>query len=334
MEYLQPQLPRLQAPIVVSHSEVESAARCPFQHQLGYRERWTREFRPDSAAGQGIAWHEVLETHYQTIREVQDGLVAVDRPWWASDESALLELCRQSVQPVIRRFTDISGDLGELLAWMYAGYVAHWGARPNWRILDVERAGHVPLDPPISREFPSLFNPSSDASEDFEFKYRADLLVAENGRILLVDHKSVANFPSQMDLDFDAQVDRYTWALRQEGIDVFGAVFSQARRRMLKRPQTLEERHQQPRTHRTSRELDSIANDMFQVIYAQYAQLMRQEGFAVAPDRAPRDAPRQPSSRHCSFLCDFTEPCLAGRKGNDSRQYLAETGFTQNFTRH
>jgi hypothetical protein len=336
MQFLQPQLPPLQAPVVVSNSEVESAARCDFQHQLGYRERWTKgPFNPQSAAGQGIAWHEVLEEHYRTVQDFQQAAEARGLPWWSFDQEKCLREAHRRIQPLIAKFVEMSLELGELISWMYAGHVGHWGVDPDWRIIDVERAGEVPLSPPASSEVPSLFRGTQTSAHlDFRFKYRADLIIEERGKLWLVDHKSVGNFPNQLDLDFDPQIDRYTWALRQEGVPIFGQLFSQARRKMLKRAQTLEERHRRPRTYRTDAELDSIANDLFQVIYTRYAQQLRVESRSIHPEGAPRDAPRQPSARHCSFLCDFTEACLAGRKGSDSRDYLVELGMTQNFTRH
>lgn len=337
MHFLQPQLPQLTAPVVVSNSEVESAARCDFQHQLGYRERWTKgPFNPQSAAGQGIAWHEVLEVHYRTIQDFQQAAEAKGLPWWSFDQDACVKEARRRIQPLIVKFTEMALELGELISWMYAGHVGHWGVDPDWRIIDVERAGQVPLSPPSASQVPSLFRGSQTSAHlDFEFKYRADLIIEERGKLWLVDHKSVGNFPNQLDLDFDPQIDRYTWALRQEGVPIYGQLFSQARRKMLKRPQTLEERHRRPRTYRTDAELDSIANDLFQVIYARYEHQVRLEKHQdYSPEVPPTDAPRQPSARHCSFLCDFTEACLAGRKGNDSRHYLVELGLTQNFTRH
>jgi PD-(D/E)XK nuclease superfamily protein len=335
LHYLQPQLPPIEAPIVVSNSEVESASRCDFQHQLGYRERWTKgPFNPESAAGQGIAWHEILEVHYRAVQAFQKQAEANDKPWWDfNHEDALVE-ARERIQPLIDRFVGMSEDLGMLMSWMYAGHVAAWGVDEEWRIIDVERAGQVPLNPPAADHLGNFLSPFDNAVGLFEFKYRADLIVEERGRLWLVDHKSVGNFPSQLDLDFDPQIDRYTWALRQEGVPIYGQLFNQARRKMLKRAQTVEERHRRPRTHRTDRELDSIANDLLRIIHARYEQQIRLEGRSAHPEVAPVDAPRQASSRHCSYLCDFTEACLSGRKGNDSRQYLVELGMTQNFTRH
>jgi PD-(D/E)XK nuclease superfamily protein len=257
-----------------------------------------------------------------------------DKPWWDfNHEDALVE-ARERIQPLIDRFVGMSEDLGMLMSWMYAGHVAAWGVDEEWRIIDVERAGQVPLNPPAADHLGNFLSPFDNAVGLFEFKYRADLIVEERGRLWLVDHKSVGNFPSQLDLDFDPQIDRYTWALRQEGVPIYGQLFNQARRKMLKRAQTVEERHRRPRTHRTDRELDSIANDLLRIIHARYEQQIRLEGRSAHPEVAPVDAPRQASSRHCSYLCDFTEACLSGRKGNDSRQYLVELGMTQNFTRH
>lgn len=340
MEFLKPQLPTLSAPITVSNSEAESAARCAFQHQLQYRERWTRDFNPESAAGKGIAWHEILEGHYRCIQHAQHQAEEAGEPWWAFDQEEALREAKAVAQMVIRDYEKKSLELGELLSWMYAGYVDQWGADPDWRILDVERAGDVDLSPEAARWLPPLIGKDGPtAVGQFRFKYRVDLLIEENGKIWVVDHKSCHNFPSELDLDFDAQFDRYTWALRQEGLNVYGQMYNQARRRMLKRQQTTDERHRRPRTHRTPRELDKIAEDLFRSIYARYAQQVDLEATADVlresdPEMPPVDAPRQTSSRHCAHLCDFTEACLAGRKGNDSRLFLAEEGFRQSFVRH
>lgn len=351
MEYLKPQLPELTGPLIVSHSEAESAARCEFQHQLQYRERWSRSFNPDSAAGKGIAWHEVLEGHYLAIRHAQHLAEEAGEPWWAFDQEEALREARAVAELTIRDYEQKSVELGELLSWMYAGYVEMWGADPDWRILDVEMAGTVPLSPEIAEWYPGLTDqelPSPrPATNQFLFKYKVDLLIEENGKIWIVDHKSCHNFPSELDLDLDSQSDRYNWALRQEGYPVYGVLFNQARRRMLKNAQPVDSRHRRPRTYRTTRELDKIAEDLFQTVYARWAQQMdlerlgetRQEVLQERygdplPELAPIDAPRQVSSRHCSRVCDMTEACLAGRKGNDTRQFLVEENFRQDFTRH
>lgn len=349
LEYTQPELPDLTRPITVSHSEAETAARCPFQHQLAYRERWSRPASPDSAAGKGVAWHAVLETHYKAVKAAQDANEAAGRPWWDLDEAEVLAEARAAVTPVLATYSQASAELGELLSWMYAGHAQYWGADLEWRIIDVERTGEVALAPPAASELPSLFNPAEDASGDFRFKYKADLVIAIANRLYLVDHKSVFNFPSQMDLDFDSQFDRYNWALVQEGVPIFGQFHNQARRRITKKAQPLHERFRRPPgTHRTPAELDGYAADLFLTVYWRYAQLTEQEdraadavalaseqyGTDVSGMMRPVDAPRVRSSRHCSHLCDMAEACLHGSKGGDTRAFLAEEGFAQDFTRH
>lgn len=320
----------IQYPIVVSHSELESASRCPFQHQLSYRERWTRPRDETTPAGRGVIWHSVLQAHYQTLKDAQTAARLRTGDWRAFDAEAALAQALEAVTVVLEGVADT--ETQSLLSWMYDGYVDWHGPDLEWEILEVELRGEVPLDPPVARKFRHLDADEPygwvDASELFVFKFFADLVVRDSGRVWIVDHKSVHDFPSNLDLDLDSQFDRYTWAMRKLGYDVFGQQYNMARRRKLKvKAQPLSERHRREITYRSPAELDRVAQDMFLTAYDRYSQALELEALGV-------DSPRVTSSRHCSRVCDFTEPCLADRKGVPLNGYLEALGYRQDPTRH
>jgi PD-(D/E)XK nuclease superfamily len=312
-------------PIVFSHSELESAQRCPFQHQLSYIERWSRPKSEDSAAGKGTIWHSVMQAHYSAIKDAQDNANIEHGHWRGFHvDKTLAEATRRVYVGVLPKVKD--PDVRDLMEWMYKGYVDYFGIDIEWEILGVEVFGQTPLEPAIADQFPMLI-PGVDNRDLFQFKYYVDLLVRENGRIWVVDHKSVHNFPKDLDLDLDAQFDRYTWAMRQQGTEVFGQQYNMARRQRLKKEQELDARHSRRTTHRSDSELDSVANDMFISIYSRYQQQLELSQLGL-------ESPRFTSSRHCNFVCDYTDPCLMGRKGYPTREYLESLNFTPNTPRH
>jgi hypothetical protein len=201
-----------------------------------------------------------------------------------------------------------TGEHADLLRWMYDGYVAHWGNDPQWEVLAVEQRIEVPI-------------PGSD----FTFKAMLDLVVRQDGRIWIVDHKSCKNLPNSKDLDVDDQFGLYTWAARQIGIDAFGSIHNAARTQQNKNqerhPQPLDERFTRTRLYRSDTELATIAREALATARAAYVWKIG-------------EAPRSPNTDTCKWRCDYTEACLLGRKGLDERQLLTDTGFVQNYERH
>lgn len=314
----------LEYPIVFSHSELESAQRCPFQHQLSYIERWSKPKAENTAAGKGTLWHSVMQAHFNVIKSHQDLAREQRGSWRAYNVEYAAAEALATVKPILLGIEDL--EVRELIAWMYKGYVEFYGCDLDWEILEVEMFGQTSLAPPIANEFEPLVSGVPN-SELFVFKYFVDLLVREHGRIWVVDHKTVHNFPKDLDLDLDAQFDRYTWAMRQQGTEVFGQQYNMVRRQRLKGKQDLADRHRRVSTHRSGVELDNIADDMFTSIYGRYKQQAEMTQLKI-------ESPRYTSSRHCSFLCDFTDPCLMGRKGYPTREYLEAQGFRPNTPRH
>jgi hypothetical protein len=297
---------------IVSYSELDTAKQCPLKHQLSYVERWTKPQASMSALAKGTSWHKVLETHYNTIRGWQhDGNLTSE---------SLLALCREAVE---QELEDTPDELADLIWWMYDGYVAKWGTDPQWKILAVEHNCQV-----------RLLTPRGTRS-GFMLKMKIDLVVQEirTGHIKVVDHKSGKDLPKAKAFELDDQFGLYVWGLRQLGKRVFSAEYDAARtlklKEEIKTPGTtpLDERFQRIPLYRTDKELTTIARETYQMASTRY----REQAQAV---RDGVDSPRHTDPDRCAWRCDYQEPCLAGRKGLDLRQFLRDKKFVQDFSRH
>lgn len=280
----------------VSFSELDNYRQCRFKHQLGYVERWV-DPSPGYALQLGSLWHSVLEMHYRRLKEGMK-LAGIVQEIQASD--------------LLSDEFGNSTEVQDTVAWMYDGHVKHFGEDREWEIVDVE--------------FPVggwLYNAAGNRTS-FWFKGRIDLLVRDfsmGGGLWVVDHKSSSRELKQKDLDFEDQMPLYIRSLRRQGLDVRGALYSAARTKKLVRPMTLEERFQRIPMARTDKELETIELEAYDTMREAYAP---HDG----------DKPRSPDAERCGWRCSFTEACLAGRKGGDTRQHLQDTGFVQDFTRH
>lgn len=299
-------------PIIVSYSELDTYRQCPLKHQLGYKLRYRKETTSD-ALNRGTLWHHIMEAHYTTLKT-----------WWDGDrdmaEGFVLEVARQAVEKILE---DSGSEHAELVAWMYQGYVDHYGIDDNWRPLALEYAFQIPL--PNEKGRPSRYH----------LKGKIDAIMRDmnTGLIWVWDHKSGANLPSQMDLEIDDQFGGYTWAMRQLGHKVVGSLHNANRttRNMAdfpdytgkSKPQTLEQRHFRTYLNRGDQELTSIALDAYNTARNAYPPKSMQLPLYSSPD------PRQ-----CGWKCDFKEVHLAMRTGIPAKEALEDRGFIQDFTRH
>jgi hypothetical protein len=296
--------------IIITHSELDVFCRCPLMWALAYRDRWTLQERPDeSALSKGILYHEVMEQHYLALQlhgQNETGLAYA----LARARDILFTGAEQT-------------ELQALVWWMYLGYVAKYGADPQWEILGVEVKFQARLK---GRYF---------------LKGKLDLVIRDRKtlKIWIVDHKSGANLPTEMELDIADQFGLYSWLLRQAGIIVAGAIHSANRTTMNQgdRPenqdengvplkasmkaQTLDNRMRRTLLARGDRELDAIANDAWATAVNAYPAY---DGRGSLPIYS---APK-PTMGGCSW-CDFLEPHLMARKGRDLKTALTEFNFEQ-----
>lgn len=299
-------------PRIVSFSEISTAKRCSFRHQLAYVERWSKPPDPMSALGKGTCWHTVMEAHYNVIRTAQQKGM--------TDLGKVEARCRSVVTRILGTQQE---ELAELIWWMYDGYVNVYGTDPDWQILAVEHAAEARLPTPRG------------GRSGFILKMKIDLIVRQRStkRIRVVDHKSGKDLPHKKSLEIDDQFPLYVWGLNRLGKKVFGAEYNAARTTRLAGDvrvpgsQPLDERYSRTPIYHTPRELEGIAVDAYLMASSRYAEQRRMTKLGV-------DSPRSTDTFRCQWDCDYYDPCIAGRKGVDSRAFLRTTGFEQDFERH
>lgn len=246
------------------------------------------------ALARGTLFHSVMEAHYRALHAGGVGL-APDHP--SPIHSAL---------DVIVKTDNVDAELVE---WIYRGYVAHYGFDPEWEIIDVERKIEAWL--PTDRGGRSAI----------KMKGKIDLVVRIKGELWVVDHKTCKNLPKGRETDLDDQMALYLYLLRREGLPVRGAIMNYCRTEKLKtREMAPDERWKRVLTFRPDRELEIIAAEARELM----AEAYRRKG----------DGPRSPNPDTCRWRCPYLEACLFGRKGGDERQFLRDTGYTQDPTRH
>jgi hypothetical protein len=294
---------------IVSYSELDTYRQCPLKHTWAYKERWKKPPVEGGALAKGSLWHLVLERHYITLSNGGD-----------------LNDCKvEALQLLHDPVSGVQTETQELISWMYEGYVDHFGADDHWEILGVEYPFVINLPDPDGMPSP------------YDIKGKIDLVVRDrnNDTIWVVDHKSGANLPDQMDLEIDDQFGLYVWALNQPGHNKWtptGAIHNAARttRNMADKPgytgksqpQTLDQRHRRTYLNRADTELTAIALDAWAVASNAY------------PTTDDRPLYSSPDPRQCGWKCDFKEVHLLARKGKNPQQALSEYGFVQDFTRH
>lgn len=301
--------------VVVSFSELDAYRQCPMKHALAYKQRWTRPQEEESALNKGKLWHAVMEEHYNIIKAAQHVL---GRRIHKNEERGVLETCWSAVA---RHLADpISGeqsDIQALVEWMYRGHVAMWGADLDWLIVAVEHSAEVPLP-----------SPSGRASNRYYLKIKIDLVVRDReGRLLVVDHKSCKNLPTDKELDIDDQFGLYTVGMRMLGFPVFGSIHSAARTQRNKgdqdgtNPQPLDGRFKRSPMYRTETELTNLLADAAAVARAAYGP-------------GSDNVYSSPDTDRCRWRCDFLDAHLMARKGIPIRTVLRDQGFVINKERH
>jgi hypothetical protein len=200
-----------------------------------------------------------------------------------------------------------------LVAWMFEGYIQHYGTDPEWEIKAVEYANQFWLPAP------------SGNRSDFRLKLKIDLVVKIQGRLWIVDHKSCKNLPNDKMLELNDQFGLYTWALRKLGLKIHGSIHNACRTfrgiHEDEDPASLDARFKRTLMYRTDRELDMIADEAYRTAKRAWTTPLG-------------EAERNTNEDTCRWRCDYTEACLMSRKGGDLVHMLTAQGFEVNKERH
>lgn len=304
--------------VVVSYSELDTFRQCPLKHHLLYGQRWRKPSNEGSALSRGTLWHAVLETHYRRIQaaQLECGTPLPEHVW-----SGVLEDAVAATSVLLFDQGGGQTEEQELVSWMYRGYVEEYGVDPNWEILEVEDW------------FGVLLGIDEDTGRKVFLKGRIDLLVrdVQLGTTWVVDHKSGANLPSQLDLQLDDQFGLYQGAYASHYVS--GTIHNATRttRNLADKPgytgrlkpQSAAQLLRRTFLTRGVEELDNIRQDALNAAISAYP------GPARVPARYSA-----PSPQTCGWRCSARDAHLAMRGGVPEAVAMADQGFAQNFTRH
>lgn len=313
--------------IVVSWSEISSYRQCPHKHLLQYKQRWTKPNPANSALNKGTLWHKVVEVYYTSQMH-------------GNDKATALADARREIHDY--RVLGIDSEVLDLIEWMLEGYHRRWAfdSEWDWEVLAVEQRFQLPL------------RTASGRHSGFVLKGGIDLIVRDrsNGRVSLIDHKTCANLPKDLELELNDQFALYLWAMRQLkdkfGYRVFNAIHNAVRTTRNNgdypekvaewhrvkaaggkpgaqpKPQQLEGRFSRYLMDRTDKELDTVAAEALATVRQAYSKSNTHQ--------------RHPDQDRCRWMCSYTEACLIGRKLTDEREtrFLLDTGHSQDFRRH
>lgn len=301
-------------PIIVSYSELDTFRQCPLKHHILYGQRWTKPVKEGSALQKGSLYHAVMEEHMRVIKEYQDHHNGRSPKEGAAEETELLDQARMAVMPLLwDPTTGTQTDIQGLIQWMYEGWVSNFGTNPEWRIMGVEHQIITPLRDERGRR------------TRYHLKAKIDLVVKlrSTGGLWVIDHKSGANLPSDMDLEIDDQFGLYTWAMREMGRRITGTIHAANRTQRNKSFMPLETRMKLTYLNRDEQELKNLALDAYNVARA-----------AHPPKSAPVIRYSSPDPRQCGWKCDLKEPHLLMRRGRKPSEVLREYGYKIDRTRH
>ncbi len=299
-------------PIIVSYSELDTYRQCPLKHAILYGQRWTKPVKEGSALQKGSLYHLCQEELFRLIKEFQDENNGKNPQ--GEEVGMLIDRFWSAVAPLL--YDTRTGEQSEvqgLIEWMMKGWLDHFGLMDAWRVVGVEHQIITPLRDERGRR------------SRYHLKAKIDLVVRmrSTGGLWVVDHKSGANLPTDMDLEIDDQFGLYTWAMREVGRKITGTIHAANRTQRNKSFMPFDTRMKLTYLNRDEQELTNLALDAYRVARAAHPP----KGQQVAPYSSP-------DPRQCGWKCDLKEPHLLMRRGRKMSEVLREYGYKIDRTRH
>jgi putative RecB family exonuclease len=260
-------------------SQISSYQVCPRMYYFAYVKKLVPIVEsPKLMFGRGV--HKGLEIYYQT-RKREDALVAY-RKWLAEQDAPVEET------------TSENAALGEQLLNSYIDYATK---QDTFKTVAVEQQFVVPI-----------WRPDGSPSE-YEHVGTVDGVVRNTiyGDLWLLEHKTARNFPTEFELQLNAQVSHYLLAAQQLFDEqVRGVVYNVIRKVNPNRAKTPVIMRRL--ITRTPAELRNTMDQMYRVA----ERISHDEYFDPAP------------GFHCSWRCTYQQLCMCMQDGTDYTQLAAQ----------
>lgn len=190
---------------ITTHSMLKTYLTCPKAAQYKYAERLKPRFlvAKDKPLHRGVWLHELLQAHYE-----------------GKDWKKVHATNTKKFNMLMDTEREELGDLPTECARIMRSYLWHYGADKDdphhgWEVLAAEQT------------FEAVWPDSEDGNDIY--RCRVDLLVRDAYGLLIVDHKSHKNMPSNTFRILDAASPLYIWAARESGYDVRGFLWNYIR---------------------------------------------------------------------------------------------------------
>lgn len=295
-DYVIPDLSQRGEKVRVSYSELATFRDCPLKWQLKY---FWRLKGPDRILrlDRGIAWHLMLERHYEAVKV------------GASREEA-----RKAVFDALNDYDRLIGGMEhgefETLTWMYDDYVRIYRSDARFEIVRTEAEFEFPMPVPGA---PGLV---------IVGKIDLETLDRERGTRQVWDHKSASKRDVSKDgflneMLLEDQFILYAKAKALGGEPVDSVIYSAARTDKLKRAMLDSERFIRKRMFYPDAALEDVWNDN-----------VRAASALVAMWDDPDLVYSVPNPRQCGWKCDFQKVHVSSRDtGRPITQVAIDYGF-------
>ena len=260
---------------VISHSEAETFTLCERKHYYSFGEKISRTKKPD-ALTRGQLGHKLMQAFFTNYRDTHDFDVAFE------------EMVKKSAE----LFTaDNAKNLVYLLQTIQGFFNHHRQRIERWTVVHVEETFRLEL-------------------QDFIYAFTPDIIVEENGQLVVVDWKFVYDFYDQEFIDMAPQIPRYVGALRALGIHVSHGWYAFLRYRNIKEDgegNRFKLQECKPNGARVQNSFKDL------ILSVKPISLQKELNLIQWKDNSRRTA----DQKICSKMCDFKQLCSAELNGSD-----------------
>ena len=291
------------APSIISHSEVDQFLACERRHYYAFGKPTIDEdgnpatgLEPKNVSDglfRGNAGHLALETYYKHLAPHSIKGVPSDEVFAEAKKLALATVTGAMATNPERM--DMLLGLHVVLNAYFDYWLNDSNGDRNWQFLAVETELREVID------------------GDIEFPFKPDLIKRHryNGRVVVVDHKFLANLYTPQEIAIQPQLAKYVGALRNLGYEVDDAEYDLVCHRVLKtKPYDSAQSLRRIPLKLTKKRIETSLEEQHSVVRS--IALFKSE-----PEIWAQEVRRAANSYNCKH-CSFLNMCVADLNGEDT----------------